>query len=171
MELIIVTGLSGAGKSNALNCLEDMGYYCIDNMPPALIGIGMVHQHFMLIPQLNVTQNIYLGMKEAGFVFKKDKLMANVKALNDKYGFNVDPSALIWQLPVGVQQKVEILKVLIRKSRFAPQIKVVFTSSRNDRLHLHPAIRFLHQRHQHIPLHQHIFTDNKHHLSRVWRQR
>ena len=38
MELIIVTGLSGAGKSNALNCLEDMGYYCIDNMPPALIG-------------------------------------------------------------------------------------------------------------------------------------
>lgn len=129
-EMHALLGENGAGKSTLMSQLygmyhNDSGEIFVNGEkvdivnPTAAIehSIGMVHQHFMLIPQLNVTQNIYLGMKEAGFVFKKDKLMANVKALNDKYGFNVDPSALIWQLPVGVQQKVEILKVLIRKSR------------------------------------------------------
>ena len=81
-------------------------------------GIGMVHQHFMLIPQLTVTQNIFLGMdKETGIVHHIKELDKKVQELNDRFGFNVNPQSLIWQIPVGVQQKVEILKVLMRQAK------------------------------------------------------
>ena len=69
-------------------------------------NIGMVHQHFMLIPQLTVTQNIFLGMdKETGIVHHIKELDKKVQELNDRFGFNVNPQSLIWQIPVGVQQQ------------------------------------------------------------------
>lgn len=128
-EIHALLGENGAGKSTLMNVLY--GLYSHDQgtikimgkevrikspIDSIVCGIGMVHQHFMLIPQLTVTQNIFLGMKEAGFALNIKKLENEVKTINDKFGFNVNPSALIMQLPVGVQQKVEILKVLMRKA-------------------------------------------------------
>lgn len=129
-EIHALLGENGAGKTTLMNILYGI-YSCdegdilineepvdIDNPRTAIKhGIGMVHQHFMLIPQLTVTQNIFLGMKEAGFFLKMDDLQRQVAEINRKFGFNVDPASFVWQLPVGVQQKVEILKALIRKAR------------------------------------------------------
>lgn len=129
-EIHALLGENGAGKSTLMNVLyglysHDQGIIKImgeevhikSPIDSIRHGVGMVHQHFMLIPQLTVTQNIFLGMKESGFVLNIKKLENEVKTLNDKFGFNVNPGALIMQLPVGVQQKVEILKVLMRKAK------------------------------------------------------
>ena len=130
-EIHALLGENGAGKSTLMNILyglygHDAGQILINgkevhmDSPSVAIqnGIGMVHQHFMLIPQLTVTQNIFLGMdKETGLVHKIKELDKKVQDLNDRYGFNVNPQSLIWQIPVGVQQKVEILKVLMRKAK------------------------------------------------------
>ncbi len=129
-EIHALLGENGAGKSTLMNILY--GLYSHDegtiklqgeevniDSPSAAIakGVGMVHQHFMLIPQLTVMQNVFLGMKEAGLVHNRRKLDASVQELSDRFGFNIDPASLIWQLPVGVQQKVEIVKVLMRKAK------------------------------------------------------
>ena len=129
-EIHAILGENGAGKSTLMNVLygmhtKDAGsielfgkQVEIRNPSNAIqLGIGMVHQHFALIPQLTVTQNIFIGMKETGFVLNMRELEKQVRVANDMYGFNVDPSAPVWQLPVGVQQKVEILKILIRKAK------------------------------------------------------
>jgi general nucleoside transport system ATP-binding protein len=129
-EIHALLGENGAGKTTLMNILYglyscDNGDICIngetvdvDNPKTAIDhGIGMVHQHFMLIPQMTVTQNIFLGMKEAGFFLDLKELNKEVADINERFGFNVSPEALVWQLPVGVQQKVEILKALIRKAK------------------------------------------------------
>jgi ABC-type uncharacterized transport system ATPase subunit len=129
-EVHALLGENGAGKSTLMNILYGL-YKCdsgtikingqevpMDSPKTAInLGIGMVHQHFMLIPQFTVTKNIFLGMKESGFFINEEKLNKEVQELNDRFGFNVDPTAYVWQLPVGVQQKVEILKTLIRKAK------------------------------------------------------
>ncbi|MEL7610372.1 MAG: ABC transporter ATP-binding protein [Bacillota bacterium] len=129
-EIHALLGENGAGKSTLMNILYGL-YSCdggairingkevgMDNPSVAIKnGIGMVHQHFMLIPQLTVTENVFLGMKDEGFVMKKKELERRVRELNDKFGFNVKPDMPLWQLPVGLQQKVEILKVLMRKAQ------------------------------------------------------
>ena len=129
-EIHALLGENGAGKSTLMNVLyglyaHDKGQILINgeevhmDSPSVAIskGIGMVHQHFMLIPQLTVTQNVFLGMKEAGIVLKMKELDKKVSDMSTKFGFNIDPSALIWQIPVGVQQKVEIVKVLMRNAK------------------------------------------------------
>lgn len=129
-EVHALLGENGAGKSTLMNVLyglyaHDKGQILINGKevrmesPSVAIenGIGMVHQHFMLIPQLTVTQNVFLGMKEAGIVLKMKELEKKVADTSAKFGFNIDPSALIWQIPVGVQQKVEIIKVLMRNAK------------------------------------------------------
>ena len=130
-EVHALLGENGAGKSTLMNILyglykHDEGQILINgeevhmSSPSVAIqhGIGMVHQHFMLIPQLTVTQNIFLGMdKETGLVHHIKDLDRKVQELNDRFGFNVNPQSLIWQIPVGVQQKVEILKVLMRQAK------------------------------------------------------
>lgn len=129
-EIHALLGENGAGKSTLMNILYGL-YSCdsgdivingervsVENPSKAIEhGVGMVHQHFMLVPQLSVTQNIFLGMKETGLFLKMDELQKRVSDLNESFGFNVDPSALIWQIPVGVQQKVEILKALMRDAK------------------------------------------------------
>lgn len=127
-EIHALLGENGAGKSTLMNILYGL-YQCdsgeiyikgnlvsADNPKVAIAnGVGMVHQHFMLIPQLSVTENIFLGMKESGFFLKMKDLEKQVLALNKRFGFDVNPKTPVWQLPVGLQQKVEILKALIRK--------------------------------------------------------
>ncbi|MDD6436019.1 MAG: ABC transporter ATP-binding protein [Clostridiales bacterium] len=130
-EIHALLGENGAGKSTLMNCLYGMynsaqGQIFINGKEVSITspndaienGIGMVHQHFMLIPQLSVTKNVFMGMKEAGLVYNMKELDQRVKDMSTKFGFNVDdPTAYIWQLPVGVQQKVEIIKVLMRNAK------------------------------------------------------
>ena len=81
-------------------------------------GIGMVHQHFMLVPVFTVAENIMLGRENthAGGVLDRKKAHALVTELSDRYGFEVDPEALVEDLPVGVQQRVEIIKALANEA-------------------------------------------------------
>jgi ABC-type uncharacterized transport system ATPase subunit len=80
------------------------------------LGIGMVHQHFMLVPSLTVAENIVLGRepKKYNFLLDGSKATNEIQALSDRYGLEVDPKAAVYTIPVGVQQRVEILKALFR---------------------------------------------------------
>jgi simple sugar transport system ATP-binding protein len=82
------------------------------------LGIGMVHQHFKLVPSFSVAENIMLGMEPhtAGVLRRRDELEA-VRLLADQFGLPVDPTAKVRDLPVGMQQRVEILKTLQRQAR------------------------------------------------------
>ena len=130
-EVHALVGENGAGKTTLMNILyglikPDSGDIYIDSQnvhighPDDAIkhGIGMVHQHFKLVPSFTVAQNILLGMEpnQAGFLNqqKENKL---VDELAKKFNLPVDPTARIWDLPVGMQQRVEILKVLQRKAK------------------------------------------------------
>jgi len=126
-EIHALLGENGAGKSTLMNILAgmykpDSGSIAINgkrvsfNSPRDAIaaGIGMVHQHFMLVPTQTVTENILLGLNEPGFFMNLPKYDRKIQALEDQYGLKVDPTACIWQLSVGEQQRVEILKTLYR---------------------------------------------------------
>ena len=77
-------------------------------------GIGMVHQHFMLVPSQTVTENVLLGLDEPRFFVRLAEYDEKIGALAAKYGLKVESRAKIWQLSVGEQQRVEILKMLYR---------------------------------------------------------
>lgn len=82
------------------------------------LGIGMVHQHFMLIPTLTVAQNVSLGLKSVGYPFPKIRQVeADISALAEKYGLAIDPQIKVSELSVGAQQRVEIIKALFRGAR------------------------------------------------------
>ena len=82
-------------------------------------GIGMVHQHFMLVPVFTVAENVALGAEPTSFggVLSMDETRKKIREISDKYGFDVDPDALVEDLPVGVQQRVEIIKALVREAK------------------------------------------------------
>lgn len=127
-EIHALVGENGAGKSTLMNILfgihtPDSGkisykgkQVSIDNPNTAIkMGIGMVHQHFKLIPPLTVTENIVLGSEpKTGLLFNKAKAYEEVSALAKKYGLNIDPNAKVEDISVGMQQRVEILKTLYR---------------------------------------------------------
>jgi len=77
-------------------------------------GVGMVHQHFMLVPVMTVAENITLGLQRPRFLLNLAQIEQEVADLSEQYGLRVDPKARIWQLSVGEQQRVEILKMLYR---------------------------------------------------------
>jgi general nucleoside transport system ATP-binding protein len=125
-------GENGAGKSTLMNVLyglytADEGEILVDgerlemNDPGDAIaaGIGMVHQHFMLIPVFTVTENIMLGVEETTPLRKLDRAKASaaVRELAENAGLPVDPDALVEDLSVGLQQRVEILKTLYREAQ------------------------------------------------------
>ena len=126
-----LVGENGAGKSTLMNLLcglytPDEGEIHIDGRPVTLHGpgdaikqgIGMVHQHFMLVPPLTVAENVVLGAEPPGLaVFPKGEAVRRVAALSDRYGLRVEPNARVGALPVGLQQRVEILKTLYRGAR------------------------------------------------------
>jgi len=129
-EILALLGENGAGKTTLMNCLyglyhPDEGEIFINgekvkiNCSEDAIkhGIGMVHQHFMLVPELTVTENIILGLKSRQEPFLDLKAAERVvQELSDRYHFNVNPRAKVKDLPVGIQQRVEILKTLYRKA-------------------------------------------------------
>lgn len=128
-EIHALLGENGSGKSTLMNILLGIykpntgGFYfngekvSIKNPKhAAALGIGMVHQHFVLIPPLSVAENIFLGMHEGGFVLNTQKMNEKIKQLSEKFSLPVDPAAKIWQLSVGEQQRVEIMKLLCRNS-------------------------------------------------------
>ncbi len=130
-EVLGLLGENGAGKSTLMNVLcglyhQDEGEILIDGQPVTFAGpadsinagIGMVHQHFMLVPVFTVAENVVLGVEPTGHFdhLDLDRARAQVREINEIYGLEVDPNALIEDLPVGIQQRVEILKVLFRSA-------------------------------------------------------
>ncbi len=130
-EIHALLGENGAGKTTLMNILygiyqRDAGEIIFDGnsvsfaSPKEAIAqrIGMVHQHFTLVPTLTVSENITLGLKSPGHPFPKRKqLDASILAISSKYGLQVDPRALVSSLSVGEQQRVEIIKLLYRDAR------------------------------------------------------
>jgi len=127
-EIHALVGENGAGKSTLMNVLfgiltpnEGEIVYKgksvkIDNPNVAIkLGIGMVHQHFKLVPPLTVTENIVLGNEpKKGLKFDMEKAVKDVEALAKQYGLNIDVKAKVEDISVGMQQRVEILKTLYR---------------------------------------------------------
>lgn len=128
-EVFALVGENGAGKSTLMNILygintptdgevyvkgQRIGHFS----PKAAIerGVGMVHQHFMLVPSFTVAQNIVLSRepRRLGVFFDNSKAEREVRGLVEEYGLEVDPSALVQDISVGLQQRVEILKTLYR---------------------------------------------------------
>jgi len=131
-EIHALLGENGAGKSTLMNILyglvtPDEGELRIDGSPVVIRdpadaiarGIGMVHQHFMLVPVLTVAENVVLGQEttRGGQVLDTRAAARRIVALADRLGFTIDPSARVDQLSLGQQQRVEILKAIYRGAR------------------------------------------------------
>jgi simple sugar transport system ATP-binding protein len=126
-EIHALLGENGAGKSTLMSVLAGMyradggtvyvkGKPMVFSSPRDAInaGIGMVHQHFMLVPSQTVTENILLGLDDPKFVMRLREFDDKVAEVGEHFGLKVDPRAKVWQLSVGEQQRVEILKMLYR---------------------------------------------------------
>ncbi|MDR1378480.1 MAG: ABC transporter ATP-binding protein [Synergistaceae bacterium] len=125
-EVLALLGENGAGKSSLMNILyglykQDKGQILVNGREVVLdsplqafkIGIGMVHQHFMLVPNLTVVENVALGMcHEHAFALDLNGVRRSILEVSRTYGLAVHPDALVWQLSVGEQQRVELVKVL-----------------------------------------------------------
>ncbi len=126
-EIHTLLGENGAGKSTLMNILDGI-YYPNEGeiyirgkranirspFDAMRYGIGMIHQHFMLVDTLTVLENIILGLKDQKFVINKKEIADKILEISDKYKFDLKPYAKIWQLSVGEQQRVEIVKMLFR---------------------------------------------------------
>ncbi|MCB0143362.1 MAG: ATP-binding cassette domain-containing protein, partial [Caldilineaceae bacterium] len=126
-EIHALLGENGAGKSTLMSVLcglyrPDGGELLIDGAPVDFrsprdairAGVGMVYQHFMLAPSQTVTENVMLGLRDMPFVLNTPQLAAEVEKIGAQFHLPVDPHAMIWQLSVGEQQRVEIIKMLYR---------------------------------------------------------
>ncbi len=149
-EILGLLGENGAGKSTLVKML--FGLYAPDEGTIRLHGeevhfhdpgdairrgIGMVHQHFQLVPPLSVTENIILGAEPLrGRFLDLDAAEKRVAEISAQYGLDVDPTALVEDLPVGVQQRVEILKALYRSAEilFLDEPTAVLTPQETDEL-------------------------------------
>lgn len=127
-EVHALLGENGAGKSTLMKILygiyhQDEGQIFINGEPVNItsptdairLGIGMIHQHFMLVQTLTVAENVALGLPSSrGPLTDLDRVSKRIMELADIYGLKIDPDAYIWQLSVGQQQRVEIIKALYR---------------------------------------------------------
>ena len=127
-QIHCLLGENGAGKSTLMNVLYGLyeptsGAVEIDGEPVRFsgpgdamaAGIGMVHQHFMLVPVFTVAENVALGHESTrGASLDLESTRARIREISERYGFAVDPDAVVEDLPVGVQQRVEIIKALVR---------------------------------------------------------
>ncbi|MDF5738639.1 MULTISPECIES: ABC transporter ATP-binding protein [unclassified Nostoc] len=124
-----ILGENGAGKTTLMNIISglyqpDTGKIYLEDKPVKItspneaikLGIGMVYQHFMLVPQLTVAENIILGIENSWRLNLRQK-QQEIAALSQAYGLEIDPAAKVENLPVGIQQRVEILKVLYRQAK------------------------------------------------------
>ena len=131
-EILALVGENGAGKTTLMNIV--MGLYQADEGKMFIngeevnfrspndafaVGIGMVHQQYMLVPNMTVLENIALGMKDHwGFTVDLRGVRERIEDVSEHYGLVVDPDAFIWQLSVGEQQRVELVKTLCLGARF-----------------------------------------------------
>ena len=130
-QIHALLGENGAGKTTLMNVLfglaqPDEGEILIDGQRQSLgspshaiqAGIGMVHQHFMLVPVFTVAENVTLGMERtrAFGLLDRRRTRRDVRELSERYGLQVNPDALVEDLPLGVQQRVEIVKALLREA-------------------------------------------------------
>src|SRR3990172_699795 len=130
-KILALLGENGAGKTTLMNILY--GLYSPDegeifirgkkvtiHNPNDAIkhGIGMVHQHFMLVPVFTVTENVMLGVESLknGVFLDRKKVSDRIREISQRFGLRVDPDALVEDLSVGVQQRAEIIKVLYREA-------------------------------------------------------
>ena len=127
-EIHALLGENGAGKSTLMNILTgvlrpDGGEILINGARVSMkspgdalaLGIGMIYQHFKLVKPFTVAENIVLGMEQVK-ILKKQALEQQVRVLSEEYKIDINPASAIWQLSIGEQQRVEILKVLYRKA-------------------------------------------------------
>jgi general nucleoside transport system ATP-binding protein len=128
-DIHAILGENGAGKTTLMNILyglyqPDRGRIILDGKALTLSspkhaierGIGMIHQHFMLVNSLTVTENIVLGLGQGLKAVEISTHEARILEMSRGFGFDVDPAAEVWTLPMGIRQRVEILKVLYRKA-------------------------------------------------------
>ena len=129
-EIHALLGENGAGKSTLMNVLyglytADEGEILLDDVvqhfrgpgDAMAAGIGMVHQHFMLVPVFTVAENVILGHEGHGLVLNLEQARQTVRDVAARFGFDIDPDAIVGDLPVGVQQRVEIIKALSRNAQ------------------------------------------------------
>jgi ABC-type uncharacterized transport system ATPase subunit len=131
-QIHAILGENGAGKSTLMNIVygllkADSGEILIDGKEVSIsepsdalsVGIGMVHQHFMLVPVFSVAENIMLGHEKSNKlrVLDLDQARAAIRSISEDFGLQVDPDAIVETLPVGIQQKVEIIKALIYEAK------------------------------------------------------
>ncbi len=130
-EILALLGENGAGKTTLMNILyglyqPDEGEILVNGQKITVhsptdsikAGVGMVHQHFMLIPVFTVTENVMLGSeitKNGGFLDQKTGAL-KVRSISETYHLEVNPESYVKDLPVGVQQRVEIIKLLFREA-------------------------------------------------------
>ncbi len=128
-EIHALLGENGAGKSTLMNILAglyrpDAGELLLGGKPVTLhspadaikAGIGMIHQHFKLVDAFTVAENIVLGDRRTSAVMNRKSINETIRNVASGYGMEVDPAAYVWQLSVGEQQRVEILKALYRNA-------------------------------------------------------
>jgi len=125
-EILGLLGENGAGKTTLMNILygiyqPDRGEIRINGDRVSIVspkasmnhGIGMVHQHFMLIQNHSVLENIVLGYTQSPRLFPQKKIRKQIVSFSEKFNFNIDPDKKVWQLSAGEQQRVEIIKALV----------------------------------------------------------
>jgi ABC-type uncharacterized transport system ATPase subunit len=130
-KILALLGENGAGKTTLMNILyglykPDKGQILINGEEVAIHGpsdaiargIGMVHQHFMLIPVMTATENVMLGVEPVrnGIFLDKATVAKRIQEISQQYDLDVDPQGYIGDMPVGAQQRVEIIKVLYRQA-------------------------------------------------------
>jgi general nucleoside transport system ATP-binding protein len=149
-EIHCLLGENGAGKTTLMNVLygllqPDEGTISIDGVEHAhetpkeaiAAGIGMVHQHFMLVDVFTVAENLILGREDStAGLLNMAQARRHVGALSERYGLDVDPDAIIEDLPVGIQQRVEILKALANDAKYLilDEPTAVLTPQETDQL-------------------------------------
>lgn len=128
-QVLGLLGENGAGKTTLMNILfglyqPDAGAVLINGrvvyihspVDSIRLGIGMIHQHFMLVQSHSVTENICLGLADSPFFYPQKVIREKIREFSHRYGFDIDPDKEVWELSAGEQQKVEILKLLFQKA-------------------------------------------------------